>query len=400
LRLNCKDLIFKMTKIDIRDIITKYLRQEATAQEISFLSEWVKHESNKELFVKTVQVDFFINHPNYPTDSQMALQQFLKHIKGREQKKESIFFKKKKWLRYAAVFVIMLCATSYFIINRNITAQLLPNPNSITIQLDSGEFISIDQDIDTIIQSRNGVANINFSNGVLHLNNISKQKKITGYNTLKVPNGKIIAVSLEDGSIVKLNSGSELKYPTSFLGKSKREVFLKGEAFFTIAKNTNKPFIVNTKGLFTKVFGTVFNISAYDRDSFTEVVLVEGSVGIGSKNNTNENTLKMIKPAQKLTGFKTESNVFKVEVEDVDIFPYISWTKGMVVFQDEQLSEIINKLERRFNVKVINNNETLGKQRFTGVFNEEGIELILKTIKVHTNFDYIKNGSTITINKE
>ena len=387
-----------MTKTDIRGIITKYLREEATAQEISFLSEWVKQESNKELFIKMVQANFFISYSNNSDDTEIALQQFLLHINRSKKRKASIFFNDQKWIRYAAVFIVLLCTTLYFIINRNVTAQLLPNPDSITIQLDSGEFISIDQDLDTVIRTRTGVANISLNKGILHLNGKRKSNKTSGFNILNVPNGKNLTVSLEDGSIVKLNSGSVLKYPTSFIGKSKREVFLKGEAFFTIAKNKHMPFIVNTKGLFTEVFGTVFNISAYDSDASTNVVLVEGSVGIGSNNGTNENNIQMIKPSQKLTSFKKDSNVFKVE--DVDVFPYISWTKGMVVFQDEQLSEIINKLERRFNVKIINNNETLGKQRFTGVFNEEGIELILKTIKVHTNFDYIKNGSTITINKE
>jgi transmembrane sensor len=399
LRLSYIDLIFQMTITDIREIITKHLNQEASAQEISMLSQWVEQGENKEVFKKIVQADFFINYPYNPANSEIALAQFLSSIKNKKNKKAAILFVKPQWLRYAAVFVVMLSTTAYFVINRNATANVLPllDSNAITIQLDNGEIISVDQDLDTLVKTKNGIANINMANGVLQLNNISKQQQNKGYHTLRVPNGKVIAVTLQDGSNVKLNSGSELKYPISFAGKNKREVFLKGEAFFTIAKDQNKPFLVNTHGVFTKVFGTEFNVSAYETDVAIEVVLVEGSVGVGAKNGTSTNVLKMIKPSQKLTSNNATGHDYKIE--NVDVTPYISWTRGIVVFQNEQMSEIIKKLERRFNVSVINKNETLSKHRFTGVFNDEDINLIMKTIQTHTHFNFVKEGNIITIKK-
>ncbi len=99
-----------------------------------------------------------------------------------------------------------------------------------------------------------------------------------------------------------LNSGSSMTYPSSFAFMDTREVVLNGEAFFEITKNPEKPFIVKTQAMYTQVFGTVFNVSAYEEDGPGQVVLVEGSVGVGESNDAlNSKDLQMLKPYQKAT---------------------------------------------------------------------------------------------------
>lgn len=390
-----------MHKTDIRKIITKYLSQKATAEELSTLLNWIQKESNQEVFKKVVQAHFFINYRNTASDSKNALAQFIKHKKStRDKKFIFIHSQNTQWLKYAALLLVLLTSSVFLYFNKTATPRFeYPiNTNAISIQLENGEVIELNKDLDTIIKTKNGLTTVNITNGVLSLKNKSKNQLVSGFNTLSVPNGKVISVTLEDGSLVQLNSGSELKYPQSFLGASKRSVYLKGEAFFTIAPDLNKPFLVHSKGIYTQVYGTEFNISAYEKEPLVEVVLVAGSVGVGIVNDTISNQLKMIAPSQKLTGSTISNKAFTIE--NVNVTPYISWTKGIVVFENEPLSSIIKKLERRFNVNIVNENKKLSQQRFTGVFNKEDIELILKTIQTHTYFKYSKKGNLITILKE
>jgi hypothetical protein len=389
-----------MTKLDIRKIITKYLHQEATIEEISMLYEWVKKEGNQEVFKKLVQADFLINYKNKSWDSEEAFTQFLKEIKNKEDLKPIPFYANKKVWSYAAALLVLVASTTYLILDRDLKVINQPafDSNQITLQLDNGEIVNLEQDNDTILKSKNGSTNICLDNGVLYQDNKKNAVSKTGFNVLKIPNGKILTVTLEDGSIIKLNSSSELRYPSSFAGMDKRQVFLKGEAYFEITKNSIKPFVVKTDELYTQVFGTVFNISAYEEDDTAEVVLVEGSVGVGDEKDFGAELPKMLKPFQKITRSKDLDDSFIIE--DVDVNPYISWTKGMVSFQNEQMSEIIKKLERQFDVDIINENNMLGERRFTGMFDKEGIDLILKTIQVHTPFSYTKKGKIIIIKKQ
>lgn len=386
-----------MTKLDIKRIITKYLNGESSAEEISILFEWVKKKGNQEVFKKLVQAKFLINYQNKSWDSEEAFKNFLCHIKVKEESKILPFYTSNQVWKYAATVLVLIASTLYFIFNKDSETMIQPklNYNEITLQLDSGEIINLHQDNDTIIEVSNGLASIYLNNGILYQNNKTKTEVKTGHNTLKVPYGKILAVTLEDGSVIKLNSGSELTYPSSFAGMDKRQVLLKGEAFFEITKNPIKPFIVQTNDIYTQVYGTIFNISAYEEDNNTEIVLVEGSVGVGDENSLNNEVLTMLKPSQKITN---SNNLFVVE--DVDVTPYISWVNGVVTFQNEQMSEIIKKLERQFNVQIINENIKLEERRFTGMFDKEGINFILKTIQTHTDFNYTKNGKIITINKQ
>lgn len=388
-----------MTKLDIRRIITKYLNQEATTEEVSILYEWVKKEGNQEVFKKIVQADFLINYQSKSLDSRAAFIQFLKSIRDKKTVRSIPFYANKQVWGYAAALLVLITSSVYFITNRNETATLQPtfDSNQITLQLDTGEIINLEHDNDTILKSKNGIANIYLNHGTIRHDREKTSGVKSDNNVLRVPNGKILSVILEDGSVIKLNSGSELRYPSSFEGKNKREVFLKGEAFFEIAKNTSKPFVVKTDEMYTQVFGTVFNISNYDEDTISEVVLVEGSIGVGDDKGSNGELLAMLKPSQKLTNSKILNQSFIIE--DVDVTPYIAWTKGIVYFENEKMSEIIKKLERQFNVEIVNESDILEELRFTGMFDKEGIDLVLKTIQTHTYFNYTKNGRTITIKK-
>lgn len=386
-----------MTKLDIKTIITRYLREEATKEEIAILFEWVKKEGNKDTFKKLVQADYLVRYKKESWDSKEAFQEFLKSIKVKKETKIIPLNVGKSILKYAAAIIVLIACSTYYILNNSSTEVIQSNLNynEITLQLNNGKIINLDQNKDTIIKVGNGLASIQLKNGILEQNGLIKNTSNAINNILKVPYGKTLSVTLDDGSVVKLNAGSELSYPSTFADLSIRQVELKGEAFFEITKNPLKPFVVQADETFTQVYGTVFNISSYEDDDDIEVVLVEGSVGVGDKLRFKEKNLTMLKPSQKITNSKKISNSFIVE--DVDVTPYVSWVAGVMSFQNENMSQIIKKLERQFDVQIINENNTLEDRQFTGAFDSESIESILKTIQTHTNFKYVKKGKTITI---
>ena len=173
------------------------------------------------------------------------------------------------------------------------------------------------------------------------------------YNQIVVPFGRRHSITLSDGTVVQLNSGSKLVFPATF-ADAKREVFLKGEGYFEVAKDASKPFIVNTDFLNVKVLGTHFNISAYENENSAIAVLVEGSVEVYKDKFFKNDHLKII-PGQAcfFTGKDSE-----LSIQDVDVNEYISWKDGYYLLSDQPFGNIIKKIEKYYNKSVsIGDNE-------------------------------------------
>ena len=220
--------------------------------------------------------------------------------------------------------------------------------------------------------------------------------QLSPLNTLKVPYGKTITIVLPDSSKVHVNAGSVLKFPSHFKKDEARIVSLEGEAFFEITHNKKAPFVVNTKGINTEVFGTKFNVSSYDSDSFSEVVLVEGSVGVFREADRFKNDSDLLLLPQQLA--RIDADETNINVSNVDTKQYIAWVTGVMMFKNEPFKNIVSKLERFYNVTIIVDNKAILNEKFTGEFDQESIETVLKTIQNTTPFNYTINNTTISIN--
>lgn len=388
-----------MTKIDIRRIITRYINQEASQEELAILYEWVKKGNNKEVFKKLVQADFLVNYEDKPWETEEAFESFLHTIKEKETTKVRPLFTGDHIWKYAAVIAVTLGSSLYFLLNQSpfVDVPMEVDGNQITLQLENGEVLTIDPESDATLQSKNGSTVVSLVKGVLTQKEEKVKKGEVRNNTIRVPYGRNLSITLQDGTVVMLNSGSSMTYPSSFVDMDIREVQLKGEAFFEVAKNPEKPFIVKTETMYTQVFGTVFNVSAYAEDGNSEVVLVEGSVGVGKTDTAGANDLQMLKPSQKAIDMADGETDFVVE--DVDVTSYISWTQGILTFENESMGQIIKRLQRQYNIKIVNQYEELDERRFTGMFDEESIDHVLRTIQAHTHFSYDKRENLITIKK-
>jgi len=193
--------------------------------------------------------------------------------------------------------------------------------------------------------------------------------------------GEVKEFVLSDGTKVWLNSKTVLIASEPFVDEN-REVLLIGEGYFEVAPNAEKPFIIKTSGLKTKVLGTHLNISAHPGDSKTEVSLYEGKVELSDKNRS-ENKIVM-KPGQKVS-FTNEGNNFYVKSNELE--KPAEWREGIIRFYDEDLNSISKKLERKFMTRIFVADEQVGKLRFTGSFETEPLEKILSLFSEAHQFE-------------
>jgi transmembrane sensor len=198
--------------------------------------------------------------------------------------------------------------------------------------------------------------------------------------TITTPYGAKTNINLPDGSLVWLNSGSTLSYPTKF--SNSRSVTLVGEAFFEVEKS-NKPFIVSTDYGNVEVKGTSFNVKAFTDDNSFETTLEEGIVTFITKNTLNEVTLK---PGEQVVKTATGFTVKKVETKY-----FTSWKEGKLLFNKEPFPSFIKKLERWYNVKIECPYPKLDDLWYTGTIEMESIsevmEMISKAAPISFNFN-------------
>jgi transmembrane sensor len=206
------------------------------------------------------------------------------------------------------------------------------------------------------------------------------------YNELYATFGTRSALKLSDGTSVWLNSGSSIKYPDRFIGNS-RTVFLKGEAYFEVNSNPEKPFIVETSSLKVKATGTKFNVSGYPDDDKEEVTLVSGKVRVSlsdDKKNIKSSELNM----NEHFSFNRVSGT--TSVINIDTYKYIAWKDGKLVFRNDPLSHVVKKLSQVFNIDIEIKSEEILNYRFRATFHDESLAEILKLLKMSSPIDYIE----------
>jgi transmembrane sensor len=238
----------------------------------------------------------------------------------------------------------------------------------------------------------------------IHINNkeIDQKRSLDAqYNTVLVPYGKRAHLSLSDGTLVWLNSGSKLIYPTAFNTKS-REVFLEGEGVFDVAHNAAKPFFVRAANNYSvRVLGTLFNVSCYAADSKISTALLRGKVRVAyaKKGFLASDTIQ----ADLTPGMITALDLKKQTIQTLkqDVTPLFSWTKGYYEFSEQRLSEVLDKLTRYYNVTFIINRKVNQKETYSGAFKlNDDLNKVVKTLEATTGFEFVYDASErkITIN--
>jgi len=204
--------------------------------------------------------------------------------------------------------------------------------------------------------------------GYLHWGGTDAEEK---YAEVIAATGSVIRYELPDHSVVWLNSGSTLRYPTVFR-KDNRNVELKGEAYFEVQADQERPFYVNTpEGLSVYVYGTKFNVNAYEDDSSIETVLEKGKVNVISPDGK---TTVQLAPGERLLYNKLDRKLTKSKV---DVYEKIAWKGGKLIFRNTELGEIFKRLERHFNVDIQFNNKSGKEYKYRATFRDETLPQIL-----------------------
>ena len=203
------------------------------------------------------------------------------------------------------------------------------------------------------------------------------------YNEIDVQKGgRANTVLLSDGSKVILNAATTFRYPTSFDGE-KRQVYLDGEAYFEVSKNSEKPFVVKLKKQEITVLGTIFNV----HESYSEVTLLTGRILLEAFNERGESMSRMyLKPDQKAL---SDNSTGSVSLQEVNASLSNAWINGEYKFKDESLASIVKRLENYYNVNIHLDDKRLEKIRYTGTFSlDQDILDVFRIIDYEKQFTF------------
>lgn len=360
---------------EIEDILFKRLSGESLSEEEkSGFEEWYREDGHQAYYrdLQKVRSGVLASSVAGKIDKEKAWLKVRPARKGR-----TIY----RVIGYAAMFVLPLGVALALLLpekqNEKITythSVVLPGKKMATLTLSTGEQVAL---TDSLLQLKErGMVISHSEEKALVYNQV--QDSIPAevvYNAVTVPRGGEYKLALSDGTIVWLNSDSYIRYPVRFSGDT-RQVELRGEAYFEVAKNSEKPFIVRMKEYNIRVTGTQFNARSYSNEE-TATTLVQGSVQIekgGSVSKLSPGEQAILKDG-------------KIQVQKVDVESYIAWRDGDFSFAQCRLENILDELARWYDVDVFYMNQQVKDYHFSAWFKRsssisEVIAILEKTKKI------------------
>ena len=320
----------------------------------------------------------------------------LSKLKNRKQVKRRGIL---SWIAAASVVVIagvsawILLSQEPDVDNLSVTEKFEPGKAIVTLEMASGLKYRLDT-LSSVV--RNNRVNVAFDNndGVLKIKEQDSladgATKEIGYNTVNVPYGGTYTVELCDGTKVYLNSGTTLEFPSRFDGKV-RSVMLKGEAYFDVARNVSKPFVVEVDEMKVKVLGTSFNVKSYVDEPGVYTTLVEGSVAILRDGQPE----KKIKPGEQAYYNK---GVGTLSIAEVDVKEFTSWKDGVFYFKDIALEEILRIVSRWYDLEVFYMNQGAKSVIYSGKLPMySSVEDVLRKFEISGDVRFELKGRTLTV---
>jgi transmembrane sensor len=268
-----------------------------------------------------------------------------------------VHFLRRGFFRYAAAIIFLVGASSllYLISNEKEkkeqtivsankhleSAEIAPGGEKALLTLADGNKIVLENAANGQLANQGGVKIVKLSNGQVSYDLSGLSVKETMLNTMSTPKGGQYQVTLPDGTKVWLNASSSITFPTAFID-NKRQVKITGEIYFEIAKNKEKPFIVDVNGLTTvQVLGTSFNVNSYENEGVIKTTLVDGSIRV------NNNVI--LQPGQQAIITSSEE---KPNVTNADLDQALAWKNGIFDFTGNDLKNVMRQLERWYDIKV------------------------------------------------
>ena len=335
--------------------------------------------------------------------SKKAYQSFLQKI-GRMEKKERKPSISRVWWYAAAAMVVLAVGISFYAVNhyqamednKARIALIEPGSKQAVLTLPDGSTIDVQKkDINVIVDG----VQVKYNKGVLSYRpTVTTQQHAeknvdespAKSNELVIPRGGENTVLLADGTTVHLNAGSKLIYPARFVGK-RRIVTLEGEAYFDVRKDEEHPFVVRTRFGEVTVLGTAFNVNAYNDADACYTTLVYGKVNF----STPDQKIITLAP-----GEQAVASSRGIEKRAVDVDEYIGWARGVYVFNNKRLGDIMKTFERWYDVHVYYEDASLCDLTYSGDLQRYGtINTFLDALELTGDIYYRINGRNILIYK-
>lgn len=385
---------------EIKSLLQKFVLNQCTPEEINEVVAYYKKNQLTDDFPTVEEIQNLLGEMP-KMDKQTADDIFMNILSASKEEESVIEIPERrsnfrKYISIAASVIVLLGIGFFYkqhISNKVVEQKFDFKSSDIVLQLENGETQILSEHNSAQIKDAKGnIVGNQSGDKIAYENSLDPEKLV--YNTIKIPYGKKFRLQLSDGTMVHLNAGTTLKYPIKFIAGENRQVFLDGEAFFDVAKDKKHPFIVNADELNVRVLGTHFNVSNYPEDAATDVVLVEGSVGMYQSNeefDALKNTI--LKPGFK-GSFNKENAKISTKAVITDI--YTSWINGGLTFRNMTFKNIITKLERRYNVTIVNKNEKLANEKFNASFSDESIDKVMSYFNDIHGINYtIKNDQIL-----
>jgi transmembrane sensor len=351
-------------------------------------------------------------------DSIQLKQKMLNEILQRIQSGDAIEEKKEKakiksWIRpvqvaasvvvllIAAIFIqVMIAGHKKQFVNSVVKKPVSPYVNAIhpggnkaILTLANGTQIVLDSAQKGSLARQGNTRVIKVNSGLLSYNDSqqmenNEQQEIQ-YNTISTPRGGQFVVILVDGTKVWLNAASSVTYPTAFTGKE-RKVEMQGEVYFEVAKNAKMPFVVTTGDARIKVFGTHFNVNAYDNETSIRTTLAEGSVQV-----TDKNMNLLLKPGEQA---KLDRNTGNIDLLKANVDEVLAWKNDLFYFDNTNIKRIMSDLARWYDVDIIYKTEKLDNKNYSGIISRySDVKAVLERLSLTGTVHFDIEGRLITV---
>ncbi|WP_074243221.1 FecR family protein [Chitinophaga niabensis] len=371
-----------MHKARLAYLLSIYFDKTATAAEVDELMEAVEDSKHDEELKSLLAELWEQHHSHHRPISEEKGAETLRAILQQERVLKPVAVKKRWWPAAAAAAIMLFIAGYYWMSNQRPTNEYMaeqpvppyvikPGGNKAVLTLADGSHIELDSSREGVLTTQGSAVVVNSSSSILAYGPNKNSTDEAVYNTLSTPRGGQYCLILSDGTKVWLNANSSIRFPATFNGDT-RSVSIKGEAYFEVAKNKAKPFLVTAKEATIRVLGTHFNIMAYEDEGMMTTTLLEGAVKVSKGDK-----FKILKPGVQAQILADET--MKTAIVDVD--EEMAWKNGWFNFNSWDIQRIMRQISRWYDIDVVYEGK-MPTGHYSGIVSRENnISQVLQIMK-------------------
>ena len=336
--------------------------------------------------IRTLNID----NENELKSPEFIQQQYIRLLEASSNKesRKSKVIRLNRFQKYAAAIVVLISISSAILFSistkstfANHLTEVDLNISDLLIQTSNNTYFKIDDNTNKKWITENGVF-VSVDANEINFSETDKIKSdITNTYKIIVPKGKVYNVNLIDGTSVELNSNTNIVFNNSTTSKY-RNVAIKGEAFFDVAHNKERPFTVQSSDMKIEVLGTEFNVSNYETNNYSSTTLVEGTIKVYNLQGESH----VIKPGDQARLYRNQN---KIQVNHIDVQDVVAWTSSRMVFTNKKLENLIPKLNKWYDTEFIILGDNLKEYSFTGTLKRENeLTYFLEILKYTEGINY------------